>query len=514
MVGGAGALVALALAWLWLAPTGLGGSASYAIVTGTSMEPSLHGGDLVILRQAEPRVGDVAGYRDPHLGRVVLHRIVGGGPDGFVLQGDNNDYLDPARPPASAILGVQRMRIPGAGHVLQRVRQPTTAALLASGIIVFPLGGGIGVRRRRRRRQRHDDAGVGPTPRPRSPSPGLGAGWNPTGLVAVGTATVLFASLCAVAFTRDPTATTRVDQALQHVGSLTYAASATPGPVYPSGRLVTGEAAFVRLVDAIDFRFTYRLESSLRHDVRATAQLFAEVSDGAGWSRRLPLGPREQAPGGEARAGGRLDLGDVRALTRSVAAQTGSTTDSYRVTVVPQVELYGTLAGAPLRSSFAPGLAFQLDDVRLRLEEVAGADGEPANSTERSASESAVVATPARLTALGHGVQVDHARKAGVLGLEVSLALLFLLGAPVLRAARRDEPSRIRLRYGTRLLPVLPNAERAARPFVPVTNIGGLVRLAERADRMILVEERADRHRYTVDDDGVAYRYEAMSAAS
>ena len=42
----------LALAWLSFAPTSFGGSASYVIVAGASMEPALAKGDLVITHRS------------------------------------------------------------------------------------------------------------------------------------------------------------------------------------------------------------------------------------------------------------------------------------------------------------------------------------------------------------------------------------------------------------------------------------------------------------------------------
>ena len=43
--------VLLVIFWLVFAPTSLGGRAAYVIVSGISMEPLYHRGDLVVLRQ-------------------------------------------------------------------------------------------------------------------------------------------------------------------------------------------------------------------------------------------------------------------------------------------------------------------------------------------------------------------------------------------------------------------------------------------------------------------------------
>ena len=163
-------LVALAvMGWLFFAPGPLGGDVSYVVTTGTSMQPRLNAGDLVILRE-QPRydVGDVAGYHSETLGRVVLHRITRVEPDGFVFKGDNNDFFDSDRPDASEILGAEWLAIPGVGHALTWVGEPVNAAVVVALLAILMLGG-IG-HRRRRKRGRHRSSGRSPRKR-RGPSP-------------------------------------------------------------------------------------------------------------------------------------------------------------------------------------------------------------------------------------------------------------------------------------------------------------------------------------------------------
>lgn len=72
------AVVLLGSAWLFLAPAQFGGATRYAVVEGSTMEPHLMRGDLVVVRAgASPEVGDVVLYRDSQLGVRVLHRVIG-----------------------------------------------------------------------------------------------------------------------------------------------------------------------------------------------------------------------------------------------------------------------------------------------------------------------------------------------------------------------------------------------------------------------------------------------------
>ena len=136
----ASVLVAAVLVGGWIAfgPRQLGGRASFAIIVGTSMEPKLHRGDLVVLHEAASyRAGDVVAYRSALLNRTVLHRIVAVRGGHYVLKGDNNDFLDPDRPDQGRVLGKQWVRVAGAGALLERLRTPRAAALLVGFLVLL-----------------------------------------------------------------------------------------------------------------------------------------------------------------------------------------------------------------------------------------------------------------------------------------------------------------------------------------------------------------------------------------
>jgi signal peptidase I len=142
-IAGKAAWMALAvitfLFWAhFVRPESLGGSAAYVLVSGQSMEPRYHTGDLVLVRRhASYHVGQVVAYRvpkgDPMAGAQVIHRIVGGdAARGFVVQGDNRSQPDVWRPKAGDVVGAKVLRIPNAIVVLQYLRSPIFLALLAA----------------------------------------------------------------------------------------------------------------------------------------------------------------------------------------------------------------------------------------------------------------------------------------------------------------------------------------------------------------------------------------------
>jgi signal peptidase I len=144
-----GALVLLVGLWAtFLLPKGLGGSASYLIVSGHSMDDTYATGDLVITRGRESyEIGDVVGYRVPDgapgAGHLVIHRIVGGDERrGFVTQGDNNDEVDIWRPLPEDVLGDALIHVPGFGKTLVQLRTPVGLGVLAGALSFVVLVGG------------------------------------------------------------------------------------------------------------------------------------------------------------------------------------------------------------------------------------------------------------------------------------------------------------------------------------------------------------------------------------
>lgn len=133
---------AVTAAWfLW--PTSLGGCTTVTVVSGSSMEPSYHGGDLVVSRCGPVSVGDVVVYEPPGVdGARVIHRVVGGdGATGWVAQGDNNDFLDPWQPTDADVLGSPVLHLPGVGRLAGILLSPLTwvsVLVLALALAIWP----------------------------------------------------------------------------------------------------------------------------------------------------------------------------------------------------------------------------------------------------------------------------------------------------------------------------------------------------------------------------------------
>ena len=121
-------------------PIMLGGSATFVVVRGHSMEGTYHQGDLLYARDDQAFApGDVAVYRipkgKPGAGALVVHRILRQLPDGtYLFQGDNKKAPDDVTPSRKDIVAVP---------MFDRGGSPTRGLILAP--IIFTLVVGIAV---------------------------------------------------------------------------------------------------------------------------------------------------------------------------------------------------------------------------------------------------------------------------------------------------------------------------------------------------------------------------------
>ena len=150
-----GTAMLLLVLWTFFAPPVLGGGTSYVIANGVSMLPKFHAGDLVILRrEGNYHVGEVAAYNNGQLGVVVMHRIIAIHDGHYQFKGDNNNFADAFHPTKSQIVGAEWLHLVGAGRYVQKLRNPVAAAVLLGFLWLFAFWPRE-ASRRQRRRHRH-----------------------------------------------------------------------------------------------------------------------------------------------------------------------------------------------------------------------------------------------------------------------------------------------------------------------------------------------------------------------
>ena len=489
------------IGFVLLGPAQLGGPARYAIIDGSSMVPTLADGDLAIVRvDGELERGEIALYHDPRLGVDVLHRIVRETGDRFVLKGDNNDYLDDARPTAAELGGTLWFSIPYLGSGIEWLRQPLHAALAVFVFFALAFAGGTGATRRRGR-TRH---AVGIVP-PGTNHDGALRGVLTAAFVAV----LLFGVLAFAAFSRSSTRAETVEEARVHQGTLSYGAEVEPSDVYPEGTVESGESAFLQLVPALDVDFAYRFTADAPSDLQGEAAITATVSDGAGWVRRVEVAPAEEFTGPNVIVHGTLDLEDLSEIVQQMKTLTGSLTTAFAVRIEPTVELSGHVGSDVVDEQFAPQMPFLMDDVSLRVD--APEDGSPALSAREA--EPGTTQVPARLAVGNLGLGVDQAQRLALLGLAISLLLLVFFG--IAHTTRRSEGEHgwISSQYGDRLISIARPPGVDSTRVTDVADFESLARVAEFHDRIVVHWRRGDGHVYLVDDGSTVYRYSSGSTS-
>jgi hypothetical protein len=336
---------------------------------------------------------------------------------------------------------------------------------------------------------------------------------DPTMLVSAA-ATVAFATLSAFAFVRPAERVETGKVPYTESGSFTYSGRAESGPVYPTGRVETGQPIYLQLVDELRFHFDYGLETSAPHDVAGSGSLGAVLSDGNGWSRRFTLARQGEFEGDRWSVDGVLRLRDARRLMHEVQKATGVFRDFYTLTVAPRVAVEGTIAERDFSSQFAPELSFQVGALEMQVaSETETSSATPAQGDPLQPSQGGAIVAPQEVPSsfglLGITLDVSKARVVGAAGLMLSLTLLAIVGLMV-RTPKRGESSQIESRYGRLIVGVDSVSPDPTASVVEVSEIESLVALARRYDRALLREKRDDgAHRYVVENEGTIYSYTA-----
>jgi signal peptidase I len=492
-ISAAAALLLAAVWFFW--PVGLGGGATFVSTHGISMEPGFSTGDLAVLRAADSyAVGDVVAYRSESLDTVVMHRIVSGDADGFVTQGDNNDWLDEDRPAGDEILGRLLVRIPQAGKVVDTPGALPFAA--AAGIGVLGLAHrprprrGSPAARRRRAVPRPARAGFPMPVRARARQIALGAG-----AVALLAATGLGVLLSLPATQTD----VRTVQVVQQ-GTYSYTGTAVPGTTYPTGVLATGDTVWTLLARQVTVSFTNTVSAPGVVDLDGALRLDVVLAAADGWSAVLTSGTPAALEDGTATASVVVDPERAAALLDRHLTEIGTPGGSATLTVTPVAETTGTVEGRRFSAEAPAGLAFTMDAASLRPAGNAGTSLAPTVSTPVQVEE----VLPRRLQVLSVAVPIDAARI--VTGALLVAALLVLVAAGWIgRSDRKDVADSFLVRHADRILPVASLAPGAA--VVDVADAESLHRVAERFDTLVLHHAAPDEDVFVVRDVDLTYRF-------
>jgi signal peptidase I len=497
-----GGLLFLVLAlWVLVGPSHFGGSVSYVITQGDSMEPLFHSGDLVIVREsADYAVGDIIAADNKQLRAPVLHRIIEEREGSYVTKGDNNDFIDEYRPRHEDLMGKKWILIPGGGTFLRAVLTPFWTSFLVGLLALFVAWD---MRRRQETPEPVTVATFEPA-RTKSETPTQQLRWF---ALPIALALAYFLALGFFAFTRPVTEIVARDATLTHSGRFTYGGQAKKGPLYPKGILEAGGVIHTSHIETVRFSFTDEITSDEPLALAGTARLTAILSSDIGWSRRFELAQEDWT--GAPVLSGKLHVRRLATLARRVTEDTGvSTPFTLRVQAVVGPE--GRVAGQEFSEPFTADLPFQLASGILQ----------PVFDTEDPSQ--GLLPTMDRVVTvresnkknvemLGIRIPVENARQTAMTGGLIAALLAAGLALAYKRALDSEtEAERIVTRYSEWLVPVTTLESLEGLPSVPMSDIEGLVKMADRQGRMAL---------YVVDDPdvfffeqgGIVYFYETAT---
>jgi signal peptidase I len=431
------ALISLALVaatWIVFMPVQLGGSTAYVIVDGNSMEPFMYRGDLVLVKTADHyEVDDVVTYKHPDIGPVI-HRIVQLDGDHFVMKGDHNSWLDTFRPTQPQIIGKLWFFVPHLGTTLGQIRSPMVLAVIA-GIIGFMLMKTLLLQPEPKLSLQKQNRPAETDPQPESAGAGLLDLLSLFGLLAVGALI-----LGGLAFTKPLSVPATMPLPYEHKGQFTYSSSAPTG-VYDTNTAQTGQPLFLNLSNDLNISFDYKLQSDWPQEVTGDYQLSAELADPDGWQRTIQLVPATPFEGSELMVSSVLHLQEVQQIIITFEEQTGIQRKDYTLSIVPHIQLAGTLAGQALDDSFSPPLVFRLDKSQIWLIKDRSADHDITQPIEAK-SISAPTMVGATLDLLGFKLPVEPARWIAVVGFIIAAGGLTMTGLSFLKTRMQPRTAR------------------------------------------------------------------------
>lgn len=483
-------IAALLIFWVTFLPVQLGGWVTYVIVDGISMEPGFVFGDLVLVRtQTDYAVGDAVVYRDETLGSYVFHRIVAMDLDRYILQGDNNGWLDSYHPSRDEIVGKLWLHAPKLGRTIEWMRTPLNLALaigLVGGVFMFDLF--------KKPKQKGTD---------NSPSFQMG-GFSQTVLFSLGLLALLFLGLGIFSFLR-PLNRPAENISYQQDGMYYYSATGTPG-VYDTDMVRSGEPVFTKLTCFLNIGYTYNILGDRLQGTTGTYKMSARILDEqGGWQRTLPLNGETIFSGNTFFTMTTLDLCQMEALVQLVEKEAGLKQVSYTLEIVTDVSFAATADGNFVSDSFSQVLPFKYDKVQVYLAEN-DSQVDPLHSTKQGLVESSVL-EPNTISFLGLTVSVGTVRLISLFGFSAALIGLGGIGIGLYRAASQSQEGLTQLKYGSMLLDVVEQNLAPTSSIIDVASVDDLARLAERHGTMILHTTRNFLQFYFVQVNGATYRY-------
>jgi signal peptidase I len=487
--------------WYLFAPTQLAGAVSYVIVNGNSMEPDHRLGDLVLTRsKPDYDLNQKVVYQHPVVG-YVFHRIVDQNDEGFILKGDNNDWLDAYQPKRAEIVGKYWFMIPGAGQVIRKLREPAYFAGFT--IIIVGIISSIFLFEKRdvsRKRKKRDFM---------KSQPAITRGEiRQELLLFLGILALVALILGIYVFTKPVTKVYTDTMFYTHEGDFSYT-SRNKDTLYDAATVKTGDPIYFLITCDVlmdfDYSFSARdLSPAESLSLAGKYKISAQLSDIDGWTRSFELHPVTEFSGDSFESKVSLDVCSIHDLILAKEEKTGAESRIYDFKILPIVTITGEVKGIPLQDIYQPEIAFQFNPTLMRMPEME--DGLNLNQEGFLTDDYIDLNT---INIFGIEVAIIRARQITLVLFIISLLASAYPTWTLIRDIRRSDISRIQIQYHPLLVDVLDgNQENLGDQIVEVASFSDLTKMAERYGAMILHESKDSYHRYSVQDAQTVYQYE------
>lgn len=541
-------IVFLSALWISLAPVQLGGQVAYVIISGNSMEPSFHTGDLVIVQKTLTfKIGDIAAYNNTELRHIVFHRIIGKELDRFIFKGDHNTWVDSYRPLKQELIGKLWIHFPMIGKAIQWARLPinfTIISTLIGGIFMGTLLMEKSSNKSEKtnsikiffesakiwlfnkflsgRESTHmvvypeisPEINLNSTSQNKIDERGLLYNRKHTEGIWSAFDESLFFGLCILglgsllvgffAFTRPTLRTVQDDISYQQIGIFSYSGSASPG-IYDSESIKPMDPIFQNLTCIMNTSFSYVLIGEKPEGLAGTQQMFAEISDEtSGWKRTVPLTRASTFLGNSSNVKTDVNLCELEALTKTMEEATNYVAPYYILRILPRITISGKLLQRNLQDTFKPSLTFQFDKLHTYIVK-SELNSDPLTSVTAGLITGTRI-EPNTIPILGFEPEVGKLRLVALIGFILALAgLIFII--KIINRLAIDKVAYIRLKYNSTILDVNNGDLEQDGKIIDLNTLDDLARLADRKNLMILHKSKNPLHYYYLQGDGITYRF-------
>jgi hypothetical protein len=295
----------------------------------------------------------------------------------------------------------------------------------------------------------------------------------------------------------------------EHTGRYTYSVATAPsalnpnetiGPVLPEQVEDSGEPPppiFTRLARGLEFIYVYQAQGA--SNVSGTVSAELEIKAGTSWTQRLPLAGPIEFSGATGGVEGMVDFTQVAALLQQVEEQTGVTSGSVDLTIIPTVDVQGTANGQQFDETYSSPLTFTYTSNLIT-------PGESLSFNELR-TITATTQIENEINLFGGSVLVSTVRDIATPLAVATLALSGVFAAVFFLGVGRSEVATIRSRFRDLIVPVA-DVESLVSHRISVGSLLDLAQLAKRENRSLFVRDFDNGSQaYLMHDGMVIYEY-------